>query len=353
MDKQSSMTMLNIGEHAIAPGETRQIEMPVVRLYTDTDICMPIHVIRGKNPGPCVFVSAAVHGDELNGIEIVRRLIQSKTLKISAGTLILVPMVNVYGVLNQSRYMPDRRDLNRSFPGSSKGSLASIVANCFLKEIVKHCQYGIDLHTGAIHRSNLPQIRANLVDEETQVLAKAFGVPVLLNSDLRDGSLRQAAVESGTKILLYEAGQALRFDELSIRVGVKGIMNVLTHLGLIARKVKSTKKTTKKRTPITPFIANTSSWTRANASGIVNNLKALGDRVEKGDALANIGSPFGEIFGTIRADRSGIIIGKQNIPLVQEGDAMFHIAYFTEKDSEIVDNIEVMQDVMLPSKSDA
>jgi len=340
------MSELVIGGHAIPPGKTLQIEMPVVRLYTDTDISMPVHVIRGKKEGPTVFVSAAVHGDELNGIEIIRRLISQKTLRLSSGSLIFVPMVNVYGVLNQSRYMPDRRDLNRSFPGSPKGSLAGIVANKFLSEIVEHCQYGIDLHTGAIHRSNLPQIRANLKDEETRELAEIFGVPVLLNSNLRDGSLRGAAVESGTKILLYEAGQALRFDELSIRAGVRGVQNVLTHLGMIQRKKR---KTTSKRA-IIPFIANTSAWTRANASGIVNDLKYLGDNVQKGDPLAKIGSPFGDIFETVRAARSGIIIGKQNIPLVQEGDAMFHIAYFSEEDEEVVENIELMQGDLLPDE---
>lgn len=338
------MEILEIGGVAIPPGKTVQIEMPVVRLYTDTDISMPVHVIRSKNPGPTVFVSAAVHGDELNGIEIVRRLIKQKSLLLTAGTLILVPMVNVYGVLNQSRYMPDRRDLNRCFPGSSKGSLAGIVADRFLSEIVSHCQYGIDLHTGAIHRSNLPQIRANLKDEETKGLAEAFGVPVLLNASLRDGSLRHAAVETGTKVLLYEAGQALRFDELSIRAGVRGITNVLIKLNMLS---KSRRKPLKK-SAITPFIANTSSWTRASASGIVNNLKNLGDLVQVGDPLARIGSPFGEIFETVRANRAGIIIGKQNIPLVQEGDAMFHIAYFTEEDEEILENIETMQDILMP-----
>lgn len=338
------MEVLNIGGHLIKPGETLQIEMPVVRLYTDTDISMPIHVIRAKKDGPCVFVSAAVHGDELNGIEIIRRLIRQRNLRIAKGTLILVPMVNVYGVLNQSRYMPDRRDLNRCFPGSRKGSLAGIVANKLLEEIVRHCHYGIDLHTGAIHRSNLPQIRANLKDPETRELAEAFGVPVLLNSDLRDGSLRQAAVEVGTKILLYEAGQALRFDELSIRAGVRGILNVLVHLGLRKRKISRAPR----RESIKPFVANTSAWVRASWSGIVNNLKNLGDSVEKGDELANIGNSFGEVFGTVRASRSGIIIGKQNIPLVQEGDAMFHIAYFTEEDQEIVDNIELMQGALMP-----
>lgn len=337
------MKNLIIGGVTIPPGKTVQIEMPVVRLYTDTDICMPVHVIRSRKEGPTLFVSAAVHGDELNGVEIIRRLIRQKSLRLSCGSVIFVPMVNVYGVLNQSRYMPDRRDLNRCFPGSAKGSLAGIVANKFLNEIVKHCDYGIDLHTGAIHRSNLPQIRANLKDEETAELAEAFGVPVMLNADLRDGSLRQSAVESGVKILLYEAGQALRFDELSIRAGIRGIQNVLEHLGMMQRKAR--KRSTKR---VTPFVANTSTWMRASASGIVNNLKNLGDQVQKGDELARIGDPFGNLFNSVRASRSGIIIGKQNIPLVQEGDAMFHIAYFAEQDQEIADNIEIMQDTLLP-----
>ena len=344
------MEELIIGGHSISPGKTVQIEMPVVRLYTDTDISMPVHVIRSKIDGPTIFIFAAVHGDELNGIEIIRRLIKQKSLRILKGTVIFVPMVNVYGVLNQSRYMPDRRDLNRCFPGSTKGSLAGIVANKFLSEIVKNCEYGIDLHTGAIHRSNLPQIRANLKDQETRELAEVFGVPVLLNSNLRDGSLRESAVQSGTKILLYEAGQALRFDELSIRAGIRGIQNVLAHLGIIKKK----KRGDSRKLKVSPFIANTSSWSRANASGIVNNLKNLGDKVQKGDLLAKIGSPFGEIFDSIHASKSGIIIGKQNIPLVQEGDAMFHIAYFSEEDEEIIENIEIMQDDLLPDeKSDS
>ena len=345
-EKAKPLKELIIGGQTIPPGKTVQIDLPVVRLYTDTDISMPVHVVRSKQEGPTMFVCAAVHGNELNGIEIVRRLINLKSLRLSSGTLILVPIVNVYGVLNQSRYMPDRRDLNRSFPGSPKGSLAGIVANKFLSEIVENCQYGIDLHTGAIHRSNLPQVRGDLTDQKTLELAEIFGVPVLLNSNLCDGSLREAAVESGTRILLYEAGQALRFDELSIRAGIRGIQNVLAHLGMIQRKAR---KVTSKNT-VSPFVANNSTWTRANASGIVSSFKNLGDKVEKNDPLAKIGSPFGEMFETVRAARSGIIIGKQNIPLVQEGEAMFHIAYFSEKDEEIVENIEIMQDTLLPDE---
>lgn len=338
------MQDFEIGGISVPPGKSAQIDLPVVRLYTDSDVSMPVHIIRGKEKGPCVFVCAAIHGDELNGIEIVRRLIRHKSFKITHGTLLLVPMVNVYGVLNQSRYMPDRRDLNRAFPGSAKGTLAGIVANKFMKEIVEKCDYGIDLHTGAVHRSNLPQIRANLNDRKTARLARAFGVPVLLNAEERDGSLRQAAVDHGARILLYEAGEALRFDELSIRAGTRGIRNVLSQLGMTGPK--------EQKNNFKPFVANTSNWVRASASGIVNNLKNLGDFVQEGDSLARIGSPLGELFGTVKARRSGIIIGRQNIPLVQQGEAMFHIAYFTADEQEIADNITLMQDTYIPKNLD-
>ncbi|MGK0405348.1 MAG: putative deacylase [Oleispira sp.] len=335
------MKELTIGGVAILPGESKKIDLPVVRLYTDTEIKMPVYVKRSRKDGPVIFVSAAVHGDELNGVEIIRRLIRRRSLKLKKGTLIFVPMVNVYGVLNQSRYMPDRRDLNRVFPGSARGSLAGRLAHIFLSEIVSKCDYGIDLHTGAIHRSNLPQVRANLDDVETREMAEKFGVPVLLNSNLRDGSLRESAVEHGVKILLYEAGEALRFDELSIRAGEKGVLNVLAHLDMIAKRKSSNKK-------ITPFIAYSSSWVRAVTSGFVDNKVQNGDQVAKGQLLAEIGDSFGEVQSEVLAGREGIIIGKQNIPLVQEGDAMFHIAYFKESD-DVAGNIEDLADNLLDS----
>ncbi|MFT7685258.1 MAG: putative deacylase [Candidatus Azotimanducaceae bacterium] len=334
------MKELIIGGYSIEPGSVSKIELPVAKLYTDADVSLPIKVFRGKKDGPTIFISAAVHGDELNGIEIIRRSINQKSFEIIRGTVIAVPMVNVYGVVNQSRYMPDRRDLNRSFPGSSQGSLASRVAHIFLTEIVSHCDYGIDLHTGAIHRSNLPQIRADLSDEKTKELALAFGVPVVLNSSVVDGSLRESAVANKTKVLLYEAGEALRFDELSIRAGIKGITNVLKNLGMI-------RKTVKKKTTI-PHIANSSGWLRANASGFVSQQIRLGDQVIKGDSLAVIGSPYGDVIDTVKATRSGILIGMQNIPLVQEGEAMFHIAYFSEDDDVIAVHIETIQEQLLP-----
>ncbi len=335
------MEALCIGGVDILPGEDKKIEIPVAKLYTDADVSLPVHIIRGKKAGPTVFISAAVHGDELNGIEIIRRLLSQPNFKIIRGTLICVPMVNVYGVVNQSRYMPDRRDLNRCFPGSSKGSLAARVAHIFMKEIAEHCDYGIDLHTGAIHRSNFPQIRADIGDEETKELAKVFAATVIINSNLVDGSLREAAVANNTKVLLYEAGEALRFDEYSIRTGIKGIENVLQYLTLM-RKKRSKKKF------VEPYIAKSSSWHRATASGIVNNMVSLGDQVVKGEVLAEIGDPLGEVLDVVVASRSGILIGRQNIPLVQEGEAMFHIAYFSEDDSKIAENIEVAIDNILP-----
>ena len=208
----TTASSLVIAGTEILPGTTHKLELACTKLYTDTTIGIPVFVKRGKRPGPILFLSAAIHGDELNGVEIINRVIHSKRLTNLRGTLIAVPVVNVYGVISQSRYLPDRRDLNRSFPGSPRGSLAARLAHTFLEEIVKQSDYGIDFHTGAIHRTNLPQIRANLDDQETSELAHAFGVPVLLNANLRDGSLRQCAADMGTRILLYEAGEALRFD---------------------------------------------------------------------------------------------------------------------------------------------
>lgn len=331
-------TRLEIAGVEVMPGETRAIDLPSAPLYTGTPMPIPVYVKRSKKDGPTLLVCAAIHGDELNGIEIINRLINSPASKTLRGTLIMVPTVNVYGVISKSRYMPDRRDLNRSFPGSSRGSLAGRIAQLFLTEIVAKCDYGIDLHTGAIHRSNLPQIRADLSDPETNELAHAFGVPVLLNANIRDGSLRESAAELGVKMLLYEGGEALRFDELSIRAGLKGIINVMRHLGML----KSSQRKSK-RERVEPFIAQRSAWMRATDSGIVSHNKQLGDYVSKGDVLAVISDPYGRVLEKVRSTVEGIIIGKQNIPLVQEGEAMYHVAYFKAID-DVVENLEMLQE---------
>ncbi len=302
------------------------IELP--KLY-NTPTQLPVRVIRGKKDGPTVFVSAAIHGDELNGIEIIRRFRKLNILKRLKGTLILVPIVNVYGVMNLSRYLPDRRDLNRSFPGSSKGSLASRIAKVFFDEIVLKCDLGIDLHTAAIHKSNLPQIRTNTNNEYTFNLAKAFGAPVVLHSELRDGSLRSSAQDNGVPILLYEAGEALRFDETSIRIGVNGLVNVL-------RANKMLPYVTRKKTKKLPVITKNSKWIRASSSGMLRTIKALGDTVKENEIIAYIDEPLGDETFEVVSPFDGIIIGKSEIPLVQEGDAVFHIANF--KNLEIAEN---------------
>ncbi len=281
---------------------------------------MPVKVVCGRRAGPVLFVSAAVHGDELNGVEIIRRLLKRKSLQSIRGTLIAVPIVNVHGFLNQSRYLPDRRDLNRSFPGSAKGSIASRLANTFLTEIVEKADAGIDLHTGAINRSNLPQIRANISDPDTLQLAKAFGTPVILNSTIRDGSLRACAAERGFPMLIYEAGEALRFDDLSIRGGLRGIIQVMRQIGMLPKS--------KTNSPITPVIADGTRWVRAPASGIVSHKAKLGTRTVEGQRLAVIGDPLGKAEEHIVAPFDGIVIGRSNLPLAHEGDALFNVAAF-------------------------
>ena len=202
---------LVIDGQTIKPGERKKIFLRIAALYDYTDISIPIEVIRGKVDGPILFISAAIHGDEINGVEIVKRVLKRVSIDKLKGTLIAIPIVNVFGFNNLSRYLPDRRDLNRSFPGQKNGSLASRLASIFMKEIVHKCTHGIDLHTGAVHRTNLPQIRACLDDAATKTLAKSFGVPVVIDSTLRDGSLREAARRKGIPMLLFEGGEALRF----------------------------------------------------------------------------------------------------------------------------------------------
>ena len=312
---------IQIGNIAVAPGERRIINLPVARLYTHADLSMPVEVVNGRRDGPVLFVSAAIHGDELNGVEIIRRLLRHASLKRLHGSLIAVPVVNVHGLLHRSRYLPDRRDLNRSFPGNDRGSLAARIAHLFMREIVAKATHGIDLHTGAVHRDNLPQVRANLNDPETRSLAEAFGTPVLINADLRDGSLREAAAEAGIPMLLYEAGEALRFDEVAIRVGLRGVLNVMRSLQMLP-KVK------RKEPRVRPVISQGTTWIRAAESGILWSRLRLGARVSKGDVIGRIAAPLMNTEHVVEAPADGILIGRTHLPLVYEGEALFHIARF-------------------------
>ncbi len=222
-----------IGDVAVSPGERKTIMLPIARMYDFTALEIPVHVIRGKEPGPALFLCAALHGDEINGVEIIREVLKDPQLKDLRGTLIAIPVVNIFGFQNKSRYLPDRRDLNRSFPGSKNGSLAARIADFFLKEIVSKCTHGIDFHTGAIHRSNLPQIRASFDDEDTKKFAAAFNAPIMVDSHMRDGSLREAARKKKVNILLFEGGQALRFEKDVIEKGVSGTLRAMGAIGMI------------------------------------------------------------------------------------------------------------------------
>ncbi|MGK0273013.1 MAG: putative deacylase [Cocleimonas sp.] len=311
-----------IGDVTIKPGERKYLELPLPGLYSHSNIHMPVHVMCGRETGPTLFVSAAVHGDEINGVEIIRRLKNSRSVSRLKGTLITVPVVNVYGFINKTRYLPDRRDLNRFFPGSETGSMASKLAYTFLTNISQRCDYGIDLHTAAISRDNLPQIRAVLANDEIKELSLAFGAPVVLDAPLREGSLRESAAKTDTKILLYEAGEALRFDEISIRAGVSGIINVMRNIGMLPKSRKKLK--------LEPAIAHSSQWVRASESGILRATNPMGNRINKGDVLGYISDPFGEAEVEIIAPVSGMVIGRTTLPLVHEGEAIFHMAIFDE-----------------------
>jgi hypothetical protein len=317
--KKAPKKPLVIGGVSVMPGERRTIDLPVTDLSTHTPITMPIHVVRGRRAGPTLFVCAALHGDEINGVEIIRRLLRLSALKRLQGSLIAVPIVNVLGFLSQSRYLPDRRDLNRSFPGSPQGSLAGRLARLFLDEIVAKSSHGIDLHTAAIHRDNFPQVRVNLDDPEGERLALAFGVPFVINTGFREGSLREAAAALSVPVIVYEAGEALRFDENSIRAGVKGVVRVMRQLEMLAPSSRKTRR-------VKPLVIRSSKWVRAPHSGLLRSATALGSAVSDGQLLGVISDPFGENEVEVRASASGVVIGRSNIPLVHEGDALFHIA---------------------------
>lgn len=316
-------TALVIGGTPIPPGTRQTVDLPVARLYTHTEMTMPVHVIRGKQDGPRLFVCAALHGDELNGVEIIRRLLVMKRLERLRGTLLLVPVVNVYGFVSRTRYLPDRRDLNRFFPGSLNGSLAARLARLFMDEIVAQSTHGIDLHTGAIHRTNLPQIRAFMAHEETARLARAFGAPVIIDANLRDGSLRQSVLERGIPMLLYEGGEALRVDEGAVQAGLRGVLAVMRALAMLPGRKSGTSKPPR----IEPVVATSSTWVRAAGSGMLAARLPLGAQVKEGEVLGAISGPLGENEADVRARASGVIIGRTMLPLVYEGEALFHVAH--------------------------
>ena len=308
-----------IGNNIVKAGTRQTVDIPVSILSDHTPVSMSVHVIHGRRPGPTLFVSAAIHGDEIIGAEIVRRLLKTARIKSLKGTLLAIPIVNAFGFMNHSRYLPDRRDLNRSFPGSATGSLAGRLAHIFLSEIVSRSDVGIDLHSAAIHRVNLPQIRVSPSSSKAKELAKVFGAPLTLTSTIRPGSLREAAQKKDVDVLLYEAGEGLRFDEFAVRAGVSGVLRVMRHLGMLPPKKSKKKK-------IDSIFSTSSSWVRAEAGGLLRTHKNIGEEIVPGDLLGVISDPFGEIETEIKSERAGLIMGRTNLPIINEGDALFHIA---------------------------
>lgn len=307
-----------IGPARVRVGAARDLELPVTRLITGSDVSLPVRILHGKEDGPVVWINAATHGDEVVGVEVIRRVLATLSPKTMRGTLIAVPVVNVLGVMTGERYLPDRRDLNRSFPGSARGSLASRIAHLMMTEVVAKCEVGIDLHTGSDRRTNLPQVRADLDDPRTRELARAFGAPVLLHSRVRDGSLRQAALESGAAVLLYEGGEAWRFDEWAITAATEGVRRVLAALGMVDDPVGE---------PAGPSVeCRQSGWVRARHTGFLHLDAQLGQQVEEGERLGSLSDSFGKTLRLVRADRAGVVIGRTEAPVVNGGDAVVHIA---------------------------
>lgn len=310
-----------IAGQTIAPGERLRFNLPATNLYTHTPLDMSVEVIHGRYQGPVLLVCAAIHGDELNGVEIIRRVRSFSGLKRLHGTLVLVPVVNLFGFIHQSRYLPDRRDLNRCFPGSDKGSIASRVAHIFFDEIVVKATHIIDLHTAAVNRENLSQVRAALEEPGVRELAMGFSIPVIVNSGLIDNSLRSEAGKLGIPVITYEAGEALRLHERSIVTGVRGVVGVVRVLGMLPSKPIRTVRAE-------PFIARSSRWFRAPMDGLFRPLAKLGARVKAGASLGVISAPFSSEETVLTATHDGIVICVSKLPLVNEGEALFHIARF-------------------------
>ena len=326
-------TPFSIAGHEIAPGARQLVVLPVARMSNHTPVTLPVHVLHGEQPGPAMFVSAAIHGDELNGVEIIRRILRTLSPGNIRGTLLCVPVVNAYGFIGRSRYLPDRRDLNRSFPGSATGSLAARIAHLLLNEVVKRCQIGIDLHTAAVHRVNLPQIRCDsMKSPRSRELAEAFGARVILESMERVGSLRRAAREAGVDVLVYEGGEGLRFDEFAIQAGVDGIARVMLKAGMLEapESSDSVPRAIAEAGRWEPLIANAAKWVRAPEGGVLRTHKRIGDAVSEGEMLGVIANPYEEADTPVRAPRRGIIVGATTLPIVNMGDALFHVAWSEE-----------------------
>jgi uncharacterized protein len=317
---------MKILNETILPGESKTIDMEIARLHTMTKLKIPIIINRSKKPGPTVLFCAGMHGDEINGVEIVRQLIVQKINRPNIGTIICIPVVNIFGFVNQKREFPDGRDLNRVFPGSKTGSLASRFAHHLLTEILPYIDYVVDFHAGGASRFNAPQIRIISEDAELKKLATIFHAPFVLYSKNIVGSFRNACQKRGVKILLFEGGKSLDLNPEITQIGIEGSKRFLKSLNMLFPKTSHTTVDE----PIV-FIQN-STWIRARSSGMFIGFVAVGAFVKKGQSLATISDPYGKMEQTIKAPFSGYLINVNHAPIVFQGDAIFHISTHLEKE---------------------
>ncbi|GIL24671.1 MAG: succinylglutamate desuccinylase [Bacteroidota bacterium] len=310
------MKEVNIAGQHLRPGEFKEIIINIARLPSRTQIDTPIYAFRGLEDGPVLALTAGMHGDEINGMEIVRRILDLGYNRVKRGTVICMPIINIYGFLNYSREVPDGKDVNRSFPGSKNGSLASRVAYHITHDIIPYINYGIDFHTGGAMRTNYPQIRCVMADEKNVELANAFHAPFTIDSPFRPHSIRQQAAKLGKNIIVYEGGESLRFDQQAIEDGIAGTLRLMKHLNMID-SAPAPKEANK--------IIWHSSWARAQHAGLFQSTIKSGDLVNKGQTVGTITDPFGEFKETVKSPSTGYVVGLNNHPVVNAGDALLHI----------------------------
>ncbi|MEQ9262703.1 MAG: succinylglutamate desuccinylase/aspartoacylase family protein [Owenweeksia sp.] len=313
------MEIIQIDNRPIHQGESCYLELNVARLPSGTQITMPVHVYRSEEPGPVILLSGGMHGDEVNGIEIVRRFLQKGiTEKLLKGSIVAMPIINVYGFINFSRDVPDGKDVNRSFPGHEDGSLASMVAHTMTTKILPEVDFGIDFHTGGASRTNFPQIRYEEGDDLAKEIADAFDAPFTLNSSVIKGSFRETAKNMQKTVVVFEGGETLRIDPKTVDEGIKGIKRVLHHFGMLEKSPK--------QLHTTRFFEE-SHWVRAEVSGLFRHRKESGKKVKEGQTIGYISSPTNDYSVKVKSPYSGYIIGHNNFPLIHKGDALFHIGF--------------------------
>ncbi|WP_430411840.1 succinylglutamate desuccinylase/aspartoacylase family protein [Kordia sp.] len=308
---------------SISQGKGLQINLDIAKLHTRTKIEVPIIIERATEPGPTILITGGIHGDEVNGVEIVRKLVAKGYNKPEKGMIICIPVVNIFGFLNLSREFPDGRDLNRVFPGSNRGSLASIFAYNLMKEIVPLADYCLDFHTGGANRFNAAQIRINEGDKESLELAKIFEAPFIMQSKQREKSYRESAIKLGKKVLLFEGGKSQDINKSITQIGVNGALKVMQHLGI--RDFKNELAQDAEKT-VAPIIIEKSKWIRARYSGMFRTNIVLGKLYNKGDKIGSISDPFGYFERDIKAPNKGYIFCLNEAPIVNKGDAIIHMS---------------------------